>query len=53
MDHIIAESQQQPCSSENCELCSYRSMNDAHIQSELNRNKKQNVFISDNFLFFP
>jgi hypothetical protein len=36
MDHIIAEFQQQPCSGEYCELCNYRSMDDAHINSELN-----------------
>ena len=38
MNHIISEFQQQPCSSENCDLCSYRSMTDAQIASELNGN---------------
>jgi hypothetical protein len=39
MDHIIAECQQQPCSSRDCELCSYRSMDDARIDSELKSKK--------------
>lgn len=38
MDHIIAQCQQQPCPSENCDMCSYRSMTDAQIGTELNSN---------------
>ena len=36
MDHIIAEVNQLPCSTDNCQLCQYRSMNDSRIDSELN-----------------
>lgn len=38
MNHNINEFQQQLCPSENCDLCSYRSMTDAQIASELNSN---------------
>ncbi len=40
MDHITAEFQQQPCSTETCELCDYRSMDDARIDSELTSKNK-------------
>jgi hypothetical protein len=50
MDHIIAECQQQPCSSKDCELCSYRSMDDARIDSEL-KSKKRLIFISNHSAF--
>ncbi|CAF1289625.1 unnamed protein product [Rotaria sordida] len=36
MDHIIARVNQLQCSTENCELCYYSSMNDTCIDSELN-----------------
>jgi hypothetical protein len=44
MDHIIAELQQQPCSTENCELCYYRSMDDARIDSELDGKNQFSLF---------
>jgi hypothetical protein len=48
MDHIIAEFQQQPCSTENCELCDYHSMDDTRIDSELT--SKNNILFY--FIFY-
>lgn len=42
MDHIIAEVNKIQCSTENCQLCQYRSMNEARINSELNG---KNIFL--------